>query len=120
MEFARMAQFRARQTPLDACDCHMHIYDPRFALAGTWPVMPPVARVAAYREMQRAGADSQRSSSTPNRYGFDNACTEDAVRELGASAAAGRPPSRRRFQKRNSIVFIVGFVAPVATCSRTR
>jgi D-galactarolactone isomerase len=86
MEFARMAQFRARQTPLDACDCHMHIYDPRFALAGTWPVMPPVARVAAYREMQRELGLTRSVVVQPNAYGFDNACTEDAVRELGARA----------------------------------
>ena len=42
---------RLKAPPL-ACDCHMHIFDPRFAPREGSPYTPPTASIADYREMQ--------------------------------------------------------------------
>ncbi len=72
--------------PPGACDCHMHIYDPRFRAAPTWPMPLPDAPVAAYRAVQAQLGLSRAVVVQPNGYMFDNACTEDALREMGAAA----------------------------------
>jgi len=72
--------------PALTCDCHMHIYDPRFRAAPTWPLALPDAPVAAYREVQRELGLSRLIVVQPNGYMFDNACTEDALRQFGDSA----------------------------------
>jgi D-galactarolactone isomerase len=41
------------KAPPRACDCHMHIFDPRFPSRGDTPYVPPVARVEDYRPVQR-------------------------------------------------------------------
>lgn len=74
------------QAPPGACDCHMHIYDPRFAAGPSWPLALPNAPVAAYRNVQSELGLSRVVVVQPNGYQFDNACTEEAVRELGPSA----------------------------------
>jgi len=43
----------SRVLPAGACDCHMHVFDPRFAASPHWPRTPPRADVAAYRLLQR-------------------------------------------------------------------
>ena len=40
------------RAPEGACDCHMHIFDPRFPPREGSPYTPPTASVADYREMQ--------------------------------------------------------------------
>nr|WP_315593238.1 amidohydrolase family protein [uncultured Cupriavidus sp.] len=72
--------------PENACDCNMHIYDPRFASSPHWKNPPPVAPVDAYRLFQRRIGTSRTVVVTPSTYGIDNSCTLDAVRQLGASA----------------------------------
>ena len=39
------------QVPADACDCHMHIFEPRFPARADTPYPPPVATVADYRRL---------------------------------------------------------------------
>jgi D-galactarolactone isomerase len=72
--------------PPGACDCHMHIYDPRFAAAPSWPLALPDAPLAAYRAVQAELGLSRAVIVQPNGYMFDNACTEEAVHGLGSSA----------------------------------
>jgi len=72
--------------PPGACDCHMHIYDPRFRAAPAWPMPLPDAPVAAYRAVEAQLGFSRAVVVQPNGYMFDNACTEDALRQLGAAA----------------------------------
>lgn len=72
--------------PPGACDCHMHIYDPRYSAAPSWPLVLPNAPVAAYRAVQAELGLSRVVVVQPNGYMFDNACVEEAVRELGPSA----------------------------------
>jgi D-galactarolactone isomerase len=74
------------KTPPGACDCHMHIYDPRFAADPSWPLALPNAPVAAYRNVQSELGLSRVVVVQPNGYKFDNACAEEAVRELGPFA----------------------------------
>jgi D-galactarolactone isomerase len=81
-----MDQTGTTSTPSDACDCHMHIYDPRFPRVATWPVAPPVALVEMYRSVQRELGLTRTVVVQPNAYGFDNACTADAIRALGPNA----------------------------------
>jgi len=72
--------------PPGACDCHMHIYDPRFRAEPSWPIPLPDAPVRAYRLVQRQLGLARAVVVQPNGYKFDNACTEDAIHELGADA----------------------------------
>ena len=72
--------------PRDACDSHMHIFDPRFAASPHWKRQPPRAEVAAYRLLQRRLGTSRTVVVNPSTYGTDNACTLHALAQLGESA----------------------------------
>ena len=75
-----------RMLPPGACDSHMHIFDARFAPSLHWPRTPPYAPVAAYRRLQQRLGTSRAVVVTPSTYGTDNACTLDALDQLGGSA----------------------------------
>lgn len=72
--------------PALACDSHMHIFDARFAPSPHWPRTPPEAPVAAYRQLQQRLGTARSVVVTPSTYGTDNACTLDALDQLGDSA----------------------------------
>lgn len=76
----------ARSLPPLACDSHMHIFDPRFAPSPHWTRQPPDAPVAAYRLLQQRLGTQRAVVVTPSTYGTDNACTLDALAQLGDSA----------------------------------
>jgi D-galactarolactone isomerase len=66
----------------------MHIYDSHYPVAPTALLHPPDATIDAYRQVQ-ASLDLRRVVVVqPTTYGFDNACTLDAVAQLGADARA--------------------------------
>lgn len=69
-----------------SCDSHMHIFDPRFAPSPHWKRQPPDAPVAAYRRLQQRLGTQRAVVITPSTYGTDNACTLDALDQLGESA----------------------------------
>ena len=75
-----------RPLPPGACDSHMHIFDPHFAPSAHWPRTPPVAPVAAYRQLQARLGTTRTVVVTPSTYGTDNACTLDALDQLGDGA----------------------------------
>ena len=75
-----------RQLPPGACDSHMHIVDPRCAPPSHWPRTPPVALVAVYRQLQARLGTTRTVVVTPSTYGSDNACTLDALDQLGDAA----------------------------------
>jgi len=64
----------------------MHIFDPRFAPSVHWPRTPPVAPVVAYRQLQSRLGTTRTVVVTPSTYGTDNACTLDALDQLGHDA----------------------------------
>lgn len=78
--------------PPGACDTHMHIYGPPslYPLAATaGGKAPPVgADVAAYRGLMVRLGLQRVVVVQPSAYGADNACTMDAVAELGECARA--------------------------------
>jgi len=76
----------SRALPLGACDSHMHIFDPRFTPSPHWKRQPPQADVAAYRRLQQRLGTSRTVVVNPSTYGTDNACTLDALDQLGDSA----------------------------------
>jgi predicted TIM-barrel fold metal-dependent hydrolase len=76
----------ARTLPPLACDSHMHIFDPRFAPSPHWTRTPPDAPVAAYRQLQQRLGTQRAVVVTPSTYGTGNACTLDALDQLGDSA----------------------------------
>lgn len=72
--------------PALACDAHMHIFDARFPPSPHWPRKPPHADVATYRRLQQRIGTQRTVVVTPSTYGVDNACTLDALDQLGDHA----------------------------------
>lgn len=68
----------------DACDCHIHVYDPAFALAPTATFQPPPAPLGDYLAVQRRLGLTRAVVVQPTGYGFDNRCTLAAVAALDA------------------------------------
>lgn len=77
------------KAPPNACDSHIHIYDPRFAMTGPTKLMPANATVSDYRLLQRRNRTSRTVVVTPANYMTDNRCTLDAVSQLGRNSARG-------------------------------
>jgi predicted TIM-barrel fold metal-dependent hydrolase len=75
------------KAPANACDCHMHIYDPaRFPMAPSPRVPPTDAAVPQYRLLQRRIGTSRVVIVTPRNYGTENRVTVDAIAQLGPNA----------------------------------
>lgn len=77
------------KAPANACDCHLHIYDPRFPMA--WPQLlsTPKASVREYKLHQERIGTTRAVVVQPAAYGTDNSVTITAVRELGMANARG-------------------------------
>jgi predicted TIM-barrel fold metal-dependent hydrolase len=76
------------EVPRGACDCHVHVFgDPaRFPFAEKRVYTPPQASVEQLLELQRDLHLDRVVVVQPSVYGADNACTIDAVRQMGARA----------------------------------
>jgi D-galactarolactone isomerase len=72
--------------PANACDCHMHIYDARFAPQRPASRMQAQASVSEYRLLQRRIGSSRVVIVTPAVYATHNAVTLDAIAQLGEGA----------------------------------
>ena len=74
--------------PAGACDCHTHIFgDPRrFPFARERVYTPQPASIEEMRRLHRALHMSRVVIVQPSVYGTDNACTLDAIKQLGAGA----------------------------------
>lgn len=77
------SEHAASRLPADACDCHMHIYDPRFAWAPGAKLLHAPATVAMYRHLQQRLGTTRNVVVTPSAYGVDNSCMLDALAQLG-------------------------------------
>jgi predicted TIM-barrel fold metal-dependent hydrolase len=77
------------RAPKNACDSHIHIYDPRFPMK--WPNLRAVndASVAEYRLLQKRNGTTRTIVVQPAAYGTDNAVTLDAIAQLGPENARG-------------------------------
>ena len=78
------------EVPAGACDCHTHIFgDPRrFPLAADRVYTPEPASIEEMRALHKALHMDRVVIVQPSIYGTDNACTLDAVRQLGPRARA--------------------------------
>jgi D-galactarolactone isomerase len=75
------------KAPANATDCHMHIYDPRFAESNPRPGQNPKnATVSDYRLLQKRTGTTRVVVVQPRNYATDNRVTIDALKQLGASA----------------------------------
>jgi len=75
------------KAPANAADCHMHIYDPRFAESNPRPgPNPKNATVSDYRLLQKRTGTTRVVVVQPRNYATDNRVTVDALKQLGASA----------------------------------
>jgi predicted TIM-barrel fold metal-dependent hydrolase len=74
--------------PAGACDCHTHVFgDPRrFAFAAARGYTPEPASVEEMRALHRALHVDRVVIVQPSVYGTDNACTLDAIKQLGSRA----------------------------------
>lgn len=72
--------------PAKTADCHIHIYDARYASA-----TPPIANstVGDYRLLQKRIGFERVVIVTPRCYQTDNTVTTDAIKELGIDNARG-------------------------------
>jgi predicted TIM-barrel fold metal-dependent hydrolase len=78
----------AFEVPAGACDCHTHIFgDPRrFPFAANRTYTPESASVEEMRTLHRALHTTRVVVVQPSVYGTDNACTLDAIKQLGSNA----------------------------------
>ena len=74
------------KAPLGACDCHHHIYDPKFPPVRQGAGFTPDGRVEDYRLLQRRLGTSRDVIVTPLPYAGDNRVTVDAVKRLAPNA----------------------------------
>lgn len=79
----------ALSAPRDACDCHLHIYDPAFPMARPDARAVSDASVAEYRALQARIGTTRAIVVQPAAYGTDNRVTMDAVARLGRDNARG-------------------------------
>lgn len=80
-------QGRARvPVPPLACDCHVHVYDGRFAAVPGARLTPPDASVADYRALQRRTGTQRVVFVTPSTYGTDNRPLLQALAAFGEQA----------------------------------
>jgi len=74
----------ARILPAGACDCHMHVFDPRFGGQADTPT--PLATAAMYRDVQAHLGLQRVVVVQANRYGADNRGMLEAMAAFGDGA----------------------------------
>lgn len=72
--------------PAGACDCHVHVYDSRFAPAPGARLLPPDASAGDYGPLQRRIGTTRTVLVTPSTYGSDNGCMLEGLVALGEQA----------------------------------
>jgi predicted TIM-barrel fold metal-dependent hydrolase len=88
LEAIRAPQFRA---PPGSCDCHFHVFGPydRYPLAPERGYTPPVAHLAAFRQVMARLRMERCVIVQPSIYGSDHACLLEALQQLGPEVARG-------------------------------
>ena len=72
--------------PPDACDCHMHVYEPGYPIAATAVSAPPPGRLFDYLAVRERLGLTRTVVVQPTAYGADNSCTLAAIATLGSVA----------------------------------
>ena len=75
------------KSPANACDCHMHIYDPaRFPMPPGQRIAPSNAAVPQYRLLQQRIGTTRVIVVQPRNYAIDNRVTVDALKQFAPNA----------------------------------
>ncbi len=78
------------RAPAGACDCHMHIFEPRFPPRADSPYPPPVATVADYRRIVQKRLGLSRAVVIQSvTHGTDNSNLVAALEAFGKDEARG-------------------------------
>lgn len=77
------------KAPPKACDCHLHIYDPRFPPPGPAARLVTNAGVEQYRLLQKRLGTTRAVIVTPSAYATANAVTLEGISQLGPADARG-------------------------------
>lgn len=78
------------RAPAGACDCHMHIFEPRFPARADSPYPPPVATVADYRRIVQKRLGLSRAVVIQSvTHGTDNSNLVAALEAFGKDEARG-------------------------------
>ena len=78
------------KAPPGACDCHMHIFEPRFPARADTPYPPPVATVADYRRIVQKRLGLSRAVVIQSvTHGTDNSNLVAALETFGEDEARG-------------------------------
>jgi citrate lyase subunit beta/citryl-CoA lyase len=75
--------------PEDACDCHIHVYDGRFATPIPGTAIVPRATADHYLRLQARLGTGRTVVVTPAAYRTDNGVTVDAIAALGREQTRG-------------------------------
>jgi predicted TIM-barrel fold metal-dependent hydrolase len=77
------------KAPANACDCHLHIYDPRFPPPGPAARLMTNAGVEQYRLLQKRIGTTRAVIVTPSAYATANEVTTDGIAQLGPARTRG-------------------------------
>ena len=77
------------KAPANTCDCHFHIYDPRFTPPGPPKRLVSTASVKEYRLLQKRLGTTRGVVVTPSAYGTANDVTLDGIAQLGSANTRG-------------------------------
>jgi predicted TIM-barrel fold metal-dependent hydrolase len=77
------------QLPINATDCHHHIYDARFPADKTAVLKPKDAYVSDYRALQKRLGLTRNVIVQPSTYGTDNRVTLEAMAVFGLQNCRG-------------------------------
>lgn len=77
------------KVPLNATDCHHHIYDSRFPVDANSALRPPDATVADYRLLQKRLGTTRNVIVQPSTYGINNSGLIEALEEFGLETTRG-------------------------------
>ena len=77
------------KAPANSCDCHFHIYDPRFPPQGPTARLMTNAAVEQYRLLQKRIGTTRAVIVTPSAYGTANDVTLDGITQLGRATTRG-------------------------------
>lgn len=77
------------KVPLNATDCHHHIYDSHFPVDAKSALRPPDATVADYRLLQKRLGTMRNVIVQPSTYGVDNSGLIQSLEQFGLATTRG-------------------------------
>lgn len=89
MKFSSGSNSPRTRVPLNATDCHHHIYDARYPAASNASLRPADALIKDYRALQQRIGTSRNVIVQPSTYGVDNRLLVESLAVFGLENARG-------------------------------